>query len=95
MINPEDIHLNPEAVRAGEIYREAVECAKLYDFPKAIQLAESLREIQFKLHIIFKDEALLAIIHFCLEANQVELARDLARKIESRLHRGRAIEITR
>lgn len=95
MVNPEHIHLNPEAERAGEIYREAIECAKLHNFPKAIQLAESLQEIPFKSRIIFKDEALLAIISFCLEANQIELARDLVQTIESPRHRGRAVEITK
>jgi hypothetical protein len=94
MVNPEHIVVSPEAERAGEIYRATVEHAKLYDFPMAIHLAESLREIQFSLHIIFKDEALLEIIHFCLEANQIELARDLVQKIESPQHRRRAIEIT-
>jgi hypothetical protein len=82
MYNPNDIVRTAEAEEAGRLYREAIKLGKVGKFDEALRSVEAIEKTQFRLRVVFRNEALLELVHLCCEVSQIERAFEIAKVME-------------
>ena len=82
MFNPKDIVTSPEAEEAGRLYREAITLGKAGKFDEALRSVQAIEETRFRLSVVFRNEAMLALVRLCCEAIQFERAFEIAKLME-------------
>jgi hypothetical protein len=92
MFNPKDIVVGREAEEAGRLYREAMKLGKVGKFDEALRSIQAIEETKFKLRLVFRNEALLGLVHLCCEASQFERAFEIAKVMELPQYQNRAFE---
>lgn len=84
MVDFEEIKLDSEVEKGAYFCREAIKQAEAGNFERAVEVAETILKYDFKLNILFKDEALLSIIYGAAKQHSLKWLKALFQKSNRR-----------